>query len=190
MKNGMKPTLILALLLLALAPAQAQVKFEQEHRLRPELAPPEAQALVARFAFDKKIRWYRELSQNGASVEAKAKRGAHRYSLEFDTAGRLQDVEVEVSWENIPAPARQAMEAVFGHEGTSWHVMRAQIQYADADLALQHAPGPHPEARYEVVLRLRDAEGQLHSYECLFDAQGALLRRSRFVSHLTDLLEY
>ena len=96
------------LLFLSLLPiaVNGQVKYEQESRLRVEEVPLAARAFIQQVDTGRKVKWYYEENLEGNSVEAKFKRNCQRYSVEFDTLGNIQDVEIEVKPQAL-SPALQ-----------------------------------------------------------------------------------
>ncbi|MEL6254700.1 MAG: hypothetical protein AAFR87_22000, partial [Bacteroidota bacterium] len=75
--------------------AQAQIKYEREYKLKPTEIPMPAKIFVDSCKFSTQITWYKEESQDGKSIEAKLKHKGKKYSIEFDTVGLLQDMEIQ-----------------------------------------------------------------------------------------------
>ena len=82
--------------------ALAQQKFERETRLSEKEVPTSALQFVEALNANRKVKWYKEESLTSQSIEAKFKRNKQKYSVEFDTTGQLEDVEIEIKWQEIP----------------------------------------------------------------------------------------
>lgn len=172
----------------------AQVKYEREYRLKPDQVPLAARTFLTACQFEAKIKWYGEESASGTSVEAKVKQGQLRYSIEFDTLGQIQDVEVEQEWERLPPATQAAIQQVLDQHFERHKRSKIQLQWTGPDSVLQalireEVPDLSYTTKYEIVLRGKDAGG-MHGYEYLFDEQGELEHRARIVFRNTDNLDY
>lgn len=173
---------------------QEQIKYEQEDRVKSDQVPASALAFVADCGFTERIKWYREQSQNGRSFEAKVKQNGYRYSIEFDSLGQLEDVELDIKWDSIPqgtsSQIAQNLQTLF----TRHRIQKIQLQWTGSDENLKTLIRQEPLSQgytitYEIVLRGTDPNGT-QWYEMLFDEAGQLLRKSRFVPRNTDNLDY
>ena len=172
----------------------AQNKYEREYRLPIEEAPALARSFVDSCQFDGRIRWYGEESLDGRSVEAKVKANGHRYSIEFDTLGQIQDVEVLIKWESLPSVARDRISSQLDDQFDKYRLRRIQRQWTAERSVLialirEEESGTEVELRYEIVLRGK-IDGEVQWWEFLFSATGEELRRSRIVFRNTDNLDY
>lgn len=187
--------LFLLLALPAGAPAAiAQVKYEREIRIRPSAAPAPARAFVDAALGARKIRWYQEFGLNAFSYEAKAKKDGRRYSIEFDTAGKVQDVEVEIKLSDLDAGLRQKIDATLSGLFAYYKITKIQLQWTGPEPALQALirSGAGPEnytERVEIVFKCRE-NGRPKLYEALFDSSGALLSKLEIIPRNTDNLDY
>ncbi|MEL7341524.1 MAG: hypothetical protein AAGM67_13685, partial [Bacteroidota bacterium] len=73
----------------------AQEKLEKERRIQDDEVPAAARSFIDSCMFGGTIKWYSEEELDGMSVEAKLKEVGYRYSIEFDTLGQIEDVEIE-----------------------------------------------------------------------------------------------
>ena len=75
--------------------AMAQNKYEREHRILKSQFPEKALGLITdKLVGAKRVRFYKEIDSAKISYEAKFKKDKLRYSVEFDTEGTLEDIEV------------------------------------------------------------------------------------------------
>lgn len=171
----------------------AQVKFEREFRVRSNEVHPEAVIYVNSFAFTKKIKWYREESMSGASIEAKTCFDGRRYSLEFDTTGVLEDIEVEVRFSALRQDVRTAIEKSFDGDFKRWKIRKVQRQFSGEPNAVRQAALADVVVegviiRYEIVVKgLKD---KTELFEYTFDQSGQLISVKLIVLAPTDNLEY
>lgn len=188
------------LLLLSALPAGApaavaQVKYERETRIRPPAAPAPARAFADSALLGvRKIRWYQEFGLNAFSYEAKAKKDGRCYSIEFDTAGKVQDVEVEIKLSDLDAGLRQKIDATLSGLFAHYKITKTQLQWTGPEPVLQALirAGAGPEnytERVEIVFKCRE-NGRPKLYEALFDPSGALLSKLEIIPRNTDNLDY
>ena len=173
---------------------KAQVKFEREYRLALSAVPAPAKAMVEDMGLSRKVRWYKEESQRGHSIEAKAKAYGKQYSVEFDTLGLIEDVEVSMDWEAVPQKARKAITLYLSGTYEKHRIEKVQIQFTGPKHALVHqvtTQSRHAETtvKYEVVLKAK-ADKTHAMYEYLFSEDGKVLGRAKVVFRNTDNLEY
>jgi hypothetical protein len=177
-----------------LSPLNGQEKYEKETRINQREAPAPARRFVDSLKFHKKIKWFREESLTGESIEAKTKRNKQRYSIEFDTLGRLQDVEIEIGWEEIPGETREAIDKLLNQTFSKYRLVKGQKQLkGDPARLIEYLRGVNipesPAIRYEIVLDGKKG-GKKERYEYLFSKSGKLEEKSRIILRNTDNLEY
>lgn len=185
----------LLLALLAAAPAAfSQVKYEREIRIRPRAVPAQARAFADSALGGQKLRWYQEINLDFFSYEAKLKKEGRHFSIEFDTAGRVQDVEFEIDFSTLDAVLRQKIDSTLARLFTSHKITKTQLQWTGPAPALHDllrsgaTEKPYTE-RVEIVFKCREA-GKPKLYEALFDAAGKLLSKLEIVPRNTDNLDY
>jgi len=164
-------------LLFAWMPAVAQ-KYEMERRVDPaDFSPAAHRYLQENFQEGKKIRYYREVSQQGESFEAKFRWKGQRYSVEFGAEGDLQDVEREVPYRSLPDNVRRQIEMRWEEDFRKHRVDRTQEQQVGARL------------RYELIVRGKESGGVSY-FEYLFEDDGAFVDRQRIVLPPNDIIFY
>ncbi|MEM7658022.1 MAG: hypothetical protein AAF399_17990 [Bacteroidota bacterium] len=172
----------------------AQPKYEQEYRIRPSEVPEAAASFLQEIGWSSKIKWYREEGLNQTSIEAKVKEAGSRYSVEFDSTGQLQDVEMLITEEEIPEETLNKIEGFLQKEHDKHRYRRIQRQFTGKTAAIlqQLQVGEATSEvviRYEVVVKTRT--GKRHEWiEYLFSETGELLRTSPIVLRRTDHLEF
>ncbi len=171
-----------------------QIKYEKEYRLKTADIPLPARQFVDSLAFNRRVRWYMEFSQQGQSIEAKSRRDWQKYSVEFDTIGRLQDIEIEMKWKDLPEALQKNIEQNLEAEFERFRIKKVQRQFSGKsedvlNYLRQRGNGNRPITKYELVLRGRK-EGETEEYEYTFSADGKLEKRAKMVFRNTDNLEY
>ncbi len=144
--------------------------------------------------FDRRVRWYMEISQDGKSVEAKSKRNGQRYSIEFDSTGILQDVEIEVRFGTIPEKLRETITQNLDVELDRFRITKTQEQLTGArkDLLTYLKGGPDKTGlttRYEAIVR-GTKNGERNEFEYTFSLSGEIEKSSKVVFRNTDNLVY
>lgn len=174
--------------------AAGQTKLEREYRIRTEAAPEAARAFVSALSFEGRVRWYVEESLEETSVEAKTKHQGQYYSIEFDSSGRLQDIEVEISREAIPLETRSKITTHLDSLFSKNTISKIQIQYTGNETTLQelikngNTPGAYA-VKYELIVKGSGKNGK-RLYEFLFSETGLPEKMSLIVLRNTDNLEY
>lgn len=109
---------------------QAQEKFEKESRIGKNGFPENALKLLERYSKDaKRIRYYKETDGNKISYEAKLKLKGQKFSIEYDTLGILEDIEVKIKFKNIPKKVRDSVIDYFGSHFMKYSIKKVQKQF-------------------------------------------------------------
>lgn len=175
--------------------AAAQVKYEQEYRVKPAETPEEAREFIEGAVSDLKIKWYKEVQLDAVSFEAKFRLNRRKYSVEFDTLGQVEDVEVEWAFSEIPAAAREQVEGELDNAFSRYRVQKVQRQWTGPASVLQGlilGVQPSPEeyvTKYELVVRGK-REGMVKLFELLFDEHGRQVQMSEIIPRNTDILDF
>lgn len=172
----------------------AQTKFEREYRIKPHQAPQAAKDFIRDAGLNGKVKWYAEEGLEGSSVEAKMVVGRQKLSIEFDTAGMIQDVETEISAENMDAAVLARINDHFGSVFNSHKIIKIQESYTGErdNLTAFLRDGSQRNlltTHYEIVVKGRDASG-MNLYEFLFNDRGDLISRLLIIHSNTDNLQF
>ncbi|MEZ4953132.1 MAG: hypothetical protein R2825_06110 [Saprospiraceae bacterium] len=172
----------------------AQVKYEKESRLKEKDVPSIALDFIDSLAVKKKVRWYLEEGFNRTSVEAKFKMDNRKYSIEFDTIGNLEDIEIQVKWDGLNKTLRDSIDFYLGQDCEKYKTRRVQIQYSGDPHVLLHKikTGESKEdciTRYEVVVKCCYGNS-IDLFEYLFSDSGRKLTVSQIVFKNSSHLEY
>lgn len=172
----------------------AQQKFEKESRIKPGDVPSAALQFIQEVQMETNWKWYFEENLVGNSVEAKTKYNGKRYSIEFDTSGKIQDVEIETELpeidENVSRNIIQALYSMF----YSHKIEKIQIQYSAEIPVLLAILNNKPDqsvskVQYEIVVKGKKT-GRPKLFELTFTENGELLETLEIIFRNTDNLEY
>ena len=193
-KTGFMKILLPFLFLTLSCCAHAQQKFEKEYRLESEEVPLLARQFVDSLDFDRRVKWYMEISQNGKSVEAKSKRDGKRYSIEFDTTGTLQDVEIEIRFGTIPEKVQETITQNLDAELDRFRITKVQEQLTGTRKNLmtylkEGLDKTGLTTRYEAIVR-GTKDGERNEFEYTFSLSGKIEKRAKVVFRNTDNLVY
>jgi hypothetical protein len=174
-----------------------QEKFEREFKIKNDTIAENACVFIYQSDIleDKtQVDWYKEVSQRGASLEAKFKQSGERYSVEFSEAGVLEDVEIEIDSDQIPEITMGNMELVLNGEFVKWKIERVQRQWVGSELNIiksfeSGTAAEGVEVNYEVIVKGR-TEKDKNYFELLFSFDGNLLRKSKIIENSSDILIY
>lgn len=172
----------------------AQQKFEKESRIQPNEVPACALQFIHALPFEDKIKWYKEEGLDKVSIEAKFRSDKVRYSIEFDSLGKVEDVEIEIETEDIKCNSWKAIAAQLERDCSRYRISKVQKQYTGdaANLISLLSSDSVPSSiklRYEVVVACRQGR-KVTPFEYLFSEEGELISISEIVFKSSSHLEY
>ncbi len=170
-----------------------QKKFEKEYRLHGKKVPDRALQFIRSLPETGKVRWYKEEGLTRWTVEAKFRIGENQYSVEFDSLGNLEDVELLASMQDLPGGAREKLLAQLSSGCRNYRIKKVQIQYSGSmdllrECIITHDPLPEVRINFEIVYHCRSA-GHVRMFELTTGDDGAILRRDEIMPKNTDNLE-
>ena len=185
---------LLLVLVCCLTKSFAQDKFEKESRIKKAQVPATALNFIKAAGFSQKIKWYKEESLVGYSYEAKTIDQGRKYSVEFDSLGKIEDIEYKISWAVIPPLAKAKIEAYFDRKYQKKKIVKVQVQVSGPSPNLiqwikDKKTPPEITTKYELVIKGSKAK-QSQMMEYLFTEAGTVERASKIVLKNTDHLEY
>lgn len=174
--------------------SNAQHKFEKEYRIKSEMIPQSAKKLVDSVSADSKIKWYKEISLNGITIEAKFKYKKKKFSIEFDTVGILKDAEFVIKKREIISEVYNNIERKLDSIYQKWSFQKIQIQYNGisgdvVNAIIKNEPSDSINISYEIVLKGKNLDGNL-LYEITFNDKGEILDVLQIIQDKADHLEY
>ena len=122
----------LLLLLFASIICYSQEKNEKEERISASEFP-----LIARTYFNtisqdvNYLKFYRETDGDKKSFEVKFKYKKEHYSVEFDTLGKLEDIEVVIKKRHVPKVPKAAIWKYFENNFRKTTIVKVQKQYVN-----------------------------------------------------------
>lgn len=169
----------------------SQSKLEIEERIAKEKAPFPAQKFIDSLHFSSKIKWYLEKDYIKTTYEAKTKEKRKKYSIEFDSLGQIEDIELEINWKRIPTSTQNAICEKLHTEFEKFKIKKIQIQYTGLkkDLFDFKVSTQNLTIKYEIVVKGKK-ESQNSFYEYLFSDKGKLEQKLEFDFRNIDHLEY
>lgn len=169
----------------------SQDKFERETSIKPSHVPSKATEWLSD-AFEKvnKPRWFLEFSQNGKSYEAKFFYQGHYHSVEFDSLGKVEDVEIEINKSEMESDVWEAIQAYFDSEYEQVKVEKIQRQLTGSESDLEdyfdEEEDEDVEVRYEIVYQAKKGHWEL--WEALFDDSGKIISKLKVTIRPNDNL--
>jgi len=182
------------LLILIFLSSFSQLKYEKESRLKRTDIPPIASEMLDSLAIPGKIKWYSEQSLTGNSIEAKFRLNKKHYSIEFDTEGNLQDVEITIQLNEIPDKVKEIIFKNLESDFNKYSIQKIQVHY----------PGNNPEilsiiknppketantVKYELIVNDK-TRNSTKQYEMVFDNNGILKEKKEITQKNADNLEF
>ena len=191
----MKITLSIFLFLLLQIPFSfAQQKLEKESRIKSNEVPQAALDFVDQLNFSKKIKWYKEEGLNKTSLEAKTKHEKRKYSVEFNSSGEIEDIEIKVGWNTLPPATQKNITEYLQSKYDKYKLKKIQIQYSGQPNLLintikQMINQPEVLTRYEIIVNAKTKKGR-EQFEYLFSETGQKISKSKIIFRNTDHLEF
>jgi hypothetical protein len=172
----------------------AQIKTEREYRIKDNQVPIKALKFIDSCFFTKKVKWYVEESHEGKSIEAKTVHRNYKYSIEFDTAGNILDVEKTVPFESLEEELKKSIQLSFDSVFSNYKIVKTQIQWQGEDTSLIEliATGRTTDQyilMYEIVVKGRKEKIQ-NFYEALLDKEGKIVKILRIKTRNAANLEF
>lgn len=163
---------VLLLIHISSTDVYSQVKFEREYRIKKKDVPVNAQKFIDVTFTGERIKWYAEESQDGKTIEAKAKFDNHSFSIEFDLEGTLLDVEKAVLFENLELPIRQQINDSLTKRFGTYRVNKVQIQWKGqestlSELIVSGRSSENYQQKYELIIETR-TDHHFAAFEILF----------------------
>ena len=110
----------------------SQVKKEKEERIPASEFPEKTRTYFNTISQDVKyLKFYREIDGNKKSYEVKFKYKREHYSVEFDTLGNLEDIEVVIKKKYIPKKAKTIIWDYFQANFKKTILVKIQKQYVN-----------------------------------------------------------
>ncbi len=171
-----------------------QDKVEKEFRVKKKDVPAEAKKWF-KDAFEGagKVNWYYEESSDKGSYEAKLKYRGLEYSVEFDTTGKIEDIEVRQEWEDLPHETKDNINNYFLSNYIKYKVLKIQKQYTGSPDNLEDLIDEDETegitVRYEIEFHGK-TEKENELWEGLFSSNGSLLKVRKIKMMPTNNLEF
>lgn len=182
------------LFLFGLNTAIAQQKYEREFSIKKESIPSLAQQFIDSIGPDSNIKWYREISLETVSIEAKFKKNKEKFSVEFDTLGVLEDVEIEIASKDIQPEIYAQIVSTLDSLYRKWKFQKIQENYPAESFnilnTIKQRSQDHPiKPFYEIVL-IGKIEHASTLFELTFNELGKLIDVLEIIPNKSDHLEY
>ncbi|MGC9344295.1 MAG: hypothetical protein ACP5E3_16445 [Bacteroidales bacterium] len=172
----------------------AQEKIEREYGIKKRDVPePAIEWMQDAFEGFKRIKWYYEESSDGNSYEAKLKWKGYHYSVEFDTTGIIEDIEMNIPVEELSEEARRNITEWMNSSYLKHRIIKIQKQFKGDSDDLEDLMDENETERIEVFYEIEyhgktKTENEL--WEGLFDSQGVHVQTRKIVRNPSNNLEF
>lgn len=165
-------------------------KIEKEERIDLTGMPEKAQTYLKDFIPGdiRRLRYYFETDGTSESYEAKFKHNRRRYSVEFDKAGILQDIEVETEKEELAETVLTNIEDYISSRHERFRIEKIQAQFLSQgnDMKRSLKTGSLPDY-FELIVATKN-QGDLKKFEMLFDENGNFKEERKIIRNSYDYL--
>lgn len=172
----------------------AQQKYEKESRLKEKDVPSKALDFIDSLEVKGRVRWYLEEGFDRTSIEAKLKFNNQKCSIEFDSIGNLEDIEIPIEWNYLQKSLKDSILVSLGEDCKKFKIQKNQIQYSgDRSTLLSkmktRKSGDNYIVRYELVVKCSNTKN-IALFEYLFNDTGRKLAFYQIVFKNSSNLEY
>lgn len=186
----MKLSVFIFLLIIPILTFSQEKKIEKEERIELSAMPEKAQTYLEDFMPQeiRRLRYYFETDGSSESYEAKFKYKRRRFSVEFDKAGILQDIEVETEKEELAETVLTNIEDYISSRHERFRIEKIQAQFLSQgnDMKRSLKPGGVPD-NYELIVATKN-KGELKKFEILFDKNGEFKKEREIIRNSYDYL--
>lgn len=186
--------IIMVLFVICCNQLYAQQKYEKESRLREKEVPKKVLCFVDSLEVGSRIKWYLEEGLEHTSIEAKFRLNNQKHSIEFDAIGNLEDIEIQMKWDELQKPLRDSISFYLGIDCEKIKIRKVQIQYIGDrfNLLAKIKTGESADnyiVRYEIVVKCCNPK-DVSLFEYLFSNTGEKIAVSQIVFKNSSNLEY
>lgn len=186
---------LLFILLIPLLGFSQDKKIEREEDIESNEMPEAAQQYLSQNMPEKfrRLKFYFETDGDKESFEAKFKHKGHRYSVEFNKSGKLQDIEVKIDKKEMKEGSLKKIESFLKSNHERFKIEKIQAQY----LARLRSPEENMQKslqrkqsipdNYELIVATKN-DGKLKKYEFLFDNKGNFKEEREIIRNSYDYL--
>jgi len=172
----------------------AQEKFEKESRIKRQSVPSKAVQFIDSLNFKNKVKWFLEEGLERKSIEAKFKNKKKRYSIEFDTLGNVEDIEIEIHWKELQTQIKDSICFHLNNNCLKYKIIKVQIQFSGNQSQLLSklkttGSTQNLTTKYEVIVKC-NSKNSIDLFEYLFSDAGKPLSISKIIFKNSSHLEY
>ncbi|NNJ89682.1 MAG: hypothetical protein HKP53_09790 [Eudoraea sp.] len=177
--------------------ATAQAKYEREYRIKKAEFPEMAHALLANEMPEvKRLKYYRETDSAKTSYEAKLKKDRLHYSIEFDSEGVLEDIEITIKEVDLPNATFLSIREYLSKSYAKYNIRKIQQQYPVIEgkpikkivrEAFQNLMLPY--INYELIVSCKTKDGR-QDFEFLFSSEGTFISKRKLLPPNYDHVLY
>ena len=182
---------LIVLIFLFVSTLRAQtLKYEHEKSISASKVPGNALKTVEKITKQtKKGKWFVENSIDKISYEYKASFNHQKISIEFDSLGNFEDLELNYPLEKLSPEAIKNIKSILDSKYSSYKIKKLQLQWNDVEKALLYANSVNY-SNIEMIVKARKAK-TFGIFELLFDKDAKFMSESEIVDKInSDHLDY
>lgn len=161
----LKRLIVLLVLGLSFGFCLSQTKNEREERIDFKDLPETIEIIVDEFPKEiKKLKFYKESDGEHHSYEVKFKYNSTYYSVEFDTIGNIEDIEILIKERHFKNPVKSIIESYFNKTFKKVKIIKIQKQFVFSDAFSANAfiskvldESIETTINYEIIAEVTDA---------------------------------
>lgn len=180
-----------SLCLLICSIAMSQKKYERETGISKEEVPSAALKFMESYELPNKVKWFLEESLTGFSYEAKTKIDGYWHSIEFDSTGQFEDVEIRMKEKEVPDEVSKKIHEYLSSNCDHYKISKIQFQLSGelkdlkTFMTIDHS---RLKRQYELILFTKN-KGKSSWCEMTFSEDGTFVNRRELVFKNLDNIE-
>lgn len=173
----------------------SQEKIEREKRIKTDEVPSKAIEWMddAYEDVESQIKWYFEETSGSYSYEAKLKYLDDLHSVEFDTLGNIQDIEIIKEWDELRPEVKENLRNYFQSNFKKFKIRKIQIQYTGEEDDLEDLIDENEfddlTIRYEIKFYGKTDQDK-KIWEALFDDEGKFIEKQEVIINTSNNLNF
>lgn len=175
--------------------AWSQTKTEIEKRIKTDAVPPIAlKDLNKQLQNSSRVKWYYQEDGSKKVYEAKFKHHSKKYSVEFDTIGKIYNVEVEIKPKNIDKQVLKQIKITLKNQWDNFKIRKIQREFLGKSKGLfqvifDDEIDDDLTIHYEINVYAKVGKKR-KLFEILYNSNGEIISQREAQLKSTDILDY
>lgn len=173
---------------------QSKEKIELEIHVSSSEVPDKALKFIENQNFNNRVKWYYEITSGRKSYEAKFNFKGDFHSVEFDTLGNIEDIEVISKFKNLDKNIQKSLDKNLLNIFKKYKIIKLQRQYIgnqhELETFFKKSNIQSLKLNFEIELEGKNEKSSWNIYEILTNSTGEIIQYREISMRPTDNLNY